>query len=93
MKTQSKKQRTLDLDSLLVHDVESLPFGVPFRFRGKPADIHIRVKPVQFILNSSLVSDCINAHKCFVVNLTKGTLYIVPGDRFIDKVNAVIQEK
>ncbi len=95
MKTQSKQQR-LDLDEFINKTVEQLPFGIPFRFtvrlKNQSPDIHIRVKPVNYLLNSSLVCDVISRHKCFVVNLNKGTLYIVEGDRFVDEVKAAIQE-
>lgn len=95
MKTQSKQQK-LDLDEFINKTVEQLSFGIPFRFtttlKKQSPDIHIRVKPVNYLLNSSLVCDVISRHKCFVVNLNKGTLYIVEGDRFVDEVKAVIQE-
>jgi len=96
MKRAPKRQAQFDIDSMLNLTVEGIGFGVPFRFCTDKlcgsGDIHQRVKPVNFLLNSNLVNDCINRHKCFVVNAQKGTLFIVQGDRFVEKVQAVIQE-
>jgi hypothetical protein len=94
MKTVSK-QASLDLESILKLTVQGIGSGIPFRFCATKTvasgDIHIRVKPVNFLLNSTLVVDCINRQKCFVVNIEKGTVFVVEGDRFIEKVEAVIQ--
>lgn len=99
MRVEPKKQDSIEME--LNHTVQGMQFGMPFRFcsisqSGKKRmysnDIHLRAKPVNFLLNSNLINDVINRHKCFVVNVTKGTLFIVEGDRFVDPVQAVIQE-
>lgn len=40
----------------------------------------IRVKPVNFLLNSSLLGDIINRGDIITVNLEKNTLYYMQGD-------------
>lgn len=49
----------------------------------KYKEVYQRVKPVNFLLNSNLVNDCINRDKVFVVNIQKGTLFIAPGNRIV----------
>jgi hypothetical protein len=59
--------------------VGSMPYGEPFRRKGC-AEILMRVKPVNFLLNSTLINDCINRGRSCVVNLEKGTLFITEGE-------------
>lgn len=54
-------------------------------------EIMMRVKPVSYILNSTLVSDAMTAGKIFVVNISKGTLLIIPGDDEITEANVEIK--
>jgi hypothetical protein len=65
----------------------TLPFGSPFRIPGVKNKFYIRVKPVNWILNSNLVNDAINRNKCFVVALDTGTLGIKEGTLEVIPVN------
>ena len=48
----------------------------------------IRVKPTQFLLNSTLVGDVLNRGDCFVVNAETGTLYIMQKNTEVSLVDA-----
>ena len=56
--------------------ISSMPYGEAFKSKGK---LLMRVKPTQFLLNSTIVSDVLNRGDCFVCNLESGTLYITKG--------------
>lgn len=73
----------LELPAGTIHTLLEMPFGEPFRFSGfgKPYRFYMRVKPIQWVLNSNLLSDCINRGKCFVVALDKGNFQVVDGSR------------
>jgi hypothetical protein len=58
--------------------LNNLDFGTPVSIYG---NICIRVKPVNFLLNSTLITDVINRGDVFIVNLTKGTMYTAEGKR------------
>lgn len=80
MEINSPKSRTM-ISSLQAITVKA---GIPFRILGCPMDqIYIRVKPVNYLLNSSLITDCINRGKVIVVNLNKGTTFVIEGTREI----------
>ena len=83
----------LELPELAVtNTINQLPFGKAFRFE-RSGQIHIRVKPVNYLLNSTLLTDVINRGKCIVSNVEKGTVYVVEGDREVMVVDAVIRIK
>jgi hypothetical protein len=56
--------------------ISDMPYGEAFRSKGK---LLMRVKPTQFLLNSTIVSDVLNRGDAFVVNIETGTLYITKG--------------
>ena len=58
--------------------LRTISFGNVFSYKGKSL---MRVKPTQFLLNSTLVADVLNRGDCFVVDMELGTLYIIPGDK------------
>lgn len=62
-----------------------IPFGEVFLYKG---DVHMRVKPVSFLLNSTLVQENINAGKVFCVNMEKGTLHIIQGGYAVERIEA-----
>jgi hypothetical protein len=70
-----------------------VPFGKPFRLVNSKQDIHIRVKPTGFLLNSSVVSDVLSRGDTFVTNIQKGTLYAIEGDRAVELIDASIKIK
>lgn len=57
-------------------------------------EVLMRVKPTHYLLNSTLINDCINANKIFVVNIHKGTLWCIPGSETVTpvEVKAVVSE-
>lgn len=59
------------------------PVNSTFIYRDK---ICLRVKPVNFLLNSTLLTDCINKNKVFVVNLEKGTLFVIEGNAMVEPI-------
>jgi hypothetical protein len=60
--------------------LRSAPYGEVLKIRDKYL---MRVKPTQFLLNSTLVSNVLNRGDCFVVNMETGTLYILQGSEEI----------
>lgn len=71
-------QKTINyVDNLTINQI---PFGQTCRLDGYDGYI-MRVKPVNYLLNSTLVSDVINRNKCFVVNIETGNMFIVEGTR------------
>lgn len=61
--------------------LKDLPHGEVFVFNGS---YRMKLKPTQFLLNSSLVSDVLNRADCFVCDIEKGTLYIMQGTSVLD---------
>jgi hypothetical protein len=57
--------------------ISSMPYGEAFKSKGK---LLMRVKPTQFLLNSTIVADVLNRGDAFVVNIETGTLYITKGN-------------
>lgn len=51
----------------------------------------MRVKPVNFLLNSDLINDCISRGRIFVANMAKGTLYTIEGSEIVVPANVKIQ--
>jgi hypothetical protein len=75
---------------LIIDDIPSLkdlPYGAVAKVNGKTI---MRLKPTQFLLNSTLVGDVLNRGDCFVCNLEAGTLYILPGTTPIVTQNATL---
>ncbi len=59
--------------------------GQCFERKGK---YYMRVKPVSFLLNSTLVSDALYSAKVFVVDIKAGTIFIIHGMEEVTKVDA-----
>lgn len=76
---------------LIIGDKEPIlrtaPYGEIFKKAGK---LLMRVKPTQFLLNSTLVADVLNRGDAFVINVETGTLYIMQGDEEIAFVDATL---
>lgn len=68
--------------------LSEIKHGETFFFHG---DIYLKVRPVSFILNSSLVAENLARGKSFCVNLETGTLHCFEGSREVERVNAKIQ--
>lgn len=83
------KQQPLLLLSSIPTLVES-PYGEIVKCKGK---LLMRVKPTQFLLNSTLVADVLNRGDVFVCNVESGTLYIMKGDTPIENVDASLLVK
>lgn len=67
--------------------LRQIKHGVPFKFTDADG-VFMRVKPVNYLLNSSLITDCINRNKVMVVSLEKGTCFIAEGDRSVEILQA-----
>lgn len=76
------KQASLIPASISLSDVK---YGQMVRYGEKYI---IRVKPTQFLLNSTLVADVLNRGDCFVVNVESGTLYIMQKEMEVFLVDA-----
>jgi hypothetical protein len=61
---------------------KDLGFGQFFQ-REFQSETFMRLKPVNFLLNSSLICDCINLGKVLVVNLETGNCYFIKGDETV----------
>lgn len=70
-----KKQLPLPLPILCAKDI---PFGGLFSRIGRN-DTLMRVKPVGYILNSSLVNEAINKNNVFAISTDTGNLRILDG--------------
>lgn len=58
-----------------------MQFGKVFYCEGDSSKRKfVRVKPVNYLLNSTLITDVINRNKIFTVSLDKATLSILPGN-------------
>ena len=58
--------------------------------RANSNDPFIRVKPVNYLLNSSLICDKLNRGDPLVVNLALGTLYFIDGEEIVESVSSAI---
>lgn len=78
-------QLTLELDSTSDDNfiAKNVSIGTVFSFSGEH---YLRVKPVNFLLNSNLVGDQITRGNIFVVRLKSATLSVFDGTRVVKKV-------
>lgn len=53
-------------------------------------DMLMRVKPVNFLCNSTIINDMISNGNCLVVNMDKGTCYIAEGSKLCKRIVATI---
>ncbi len=79
-----KKQTTLFEVSCPVNE---LPFG---EVAKHGALILTRVKPVNFLCNSTIINDMISKGNCLVVNLQKGTCFVMNGDTTVVRVDSTL---
>lgn len=80
----------MTLKSVSIIKARDQSFGSVFRRPGKRG-IFLRVKPVNYILNSTLIVDKINSGAVLVVNLTMATLHFINGDDETVSVNANLE--
>ena len=80
----SKFQKELFSESIAL----DIAFGACMLDEGK---LLMRVKPVNYILNSALIVDAINRNKILVVNLEKGTTYFIEGTKCVTPVTSEIK--
>ena len=71
----TKSQTSLLDDSILLKDVV---FGQAVFIGGK---ILVRVKPVNFLCNSTIINDMISKGNVLVIDMAKGTCYITDGSK------------
>lgn len=89
-------QIELALDTPIIPEyfpVNKVNFGVPFKFKDQGADTFIRVKPVNFLLNSTILNDVINRGDVIVCRLAKGTIFVTQGTRPIQLLDATVVVK
>lgn len=84
MKVTQKELFEPSQDDLTINKVR---FGLPV-IDKKSGNLIVRVKPVNFVLNSALITDVINRGRVFVVNLKLGTMYVTEGNRPVEEVNS-----
>lgn len=60
--------------------LHNIPHGSTFYKKNEPLRLLMKVKPVNFLLNSTLVNEAINRRDCLVISVYSGTLYITDGD-------------
>lgn len=80
------QQELLKIESSPI--LRTAPYGEILKHEGKYL---MKLKPTQWLLNSSLVSDVLNRADCFVCNIETGTLYIMSGEKVIKIVEATMQ--
>lgn len=68
--------------------IKNAPFGEPVLCS---TDMLMRVKPVNFLCNSTIINDMISKGNCLVVNTDKGTCYIVDGNKEVKRITSTLQ--
>lgn len=53
-------------------------------------DYFIRVKPVSYLLNSTLVQDKLASGFCIIVSMTSGTMYFAKGSELVVPVTSAV---
>lgn len=86
------EQDDLFAKTLRVNTIASIAFATPFH-RQKSTALFIKVKPINFLNNSNLLSDVFTRGDCIICNLETGTIFIVKGNEHIFPWNAVIYDK
>lgn len=69
---------------------KDIPFGGVFKKEGHPA-AYMRVKSVNFLNNSTLLSDVFARGDVLTVNLNKGTVFIMSGDTKVMRLRGKMQ--
>jgi hypothetical protein len=78
------EERTFDLT------LNTLPAGTVFKKEGTAA-AYMKVKPVNFLNNSNLLSDVFARGDCVVINLHKGTCFVMPGNTQVIRMTGKMQ--
>lgn len=84
------KIKQLDLFAPANLTAKQIKFGDLFLANNT---IFMRVKPVNFLTNSTLLNDVINRGDIFAVNMEKGTLVCYTGNTEVEAVTAELQYK
>lgn len=75
--------------------LDQLPWGAIFKKKTptnrNANEIYMRVKPVNYLCNSNLINDQISKNNCMVINLRKGTCFIMNGDTEIVRMRGKLQ--
>ena len=79
-----KVQNVPNIETPRPYCASDVTFGGLFSRSGC---LMMRVKPIQFFLNSSLVCESINKGNVFCVNMTIGTLFIIKGNEVVRQVS------
>lgn len=78
MKTAERKEHRSGLT--VARDIR---FGECFLYKGA---LFMRVKPTNFLTNSTLINDVINRGDCFFVDLSTGNVTAYKGDQVVTPV-------
>ena len=76
-------------DKLLLKDI---PHGETFHKKGEK-NLFLKLKTVNFINNSTIITDMIYRGDCLVANLVSGTCFIMKGDTEVVTVDLDISIK
>jgi hypothetical protein len=76
-------------EPIQTYSASQMKFGQVFQY-GADKRVMMRVKPVNYLTNSTLVTDCINRNKVFVIGLDKGTLFVIEGNAEVVPLNATL---
>lgn len=75
--------------------VDQLPYGAVFKKKNPTQrsvnEVYMRVKPVNYLCNSDLVTDNIFKGNCLVINMKKGTCFFMNGDTEIVRMKGKMQ--
>ena len=74
MKCEKVQTSLLDANILL----KNAPFGTVVKQGTK---LLMRLKPVNFLCNSTIINDAISKGNCTVADMQSGTVYITEGDK------------
>lgn len=70
--------------------LRNLKKGTTFSILGHGESYYIKVSPISFLLNSTLVKEVLERGDCFAVNLTTQNVCILPGNREVEPVAATL---
>lgn len=77
----------------LIPKAKEIPFSSCFVPYDRPTEVLMRVKPVSWMLNSSLVQDKLTQGYIFVVDMRKGNFGCLRGDTEVQYVEAELIAK
>lgn len=66
--------------------LRDLSFGQLFRISKAPHPVYMKVKSVNFLNNSTLLSDVFARGDCLVVDVRKGTVHVHSGEAIVVKL-------